>query len=114
MVESLFYAYFIEGLDTGDIDTLAEIASRAGFDRVSARRDLASDAGTAEVRGEQDRAHRLGIHAVPCFVLEHGYAISGAQEPEIFLPLFDLTIRSGGRAATKPGPHHSTIPIYGR
>jgi predicted DsbA family dithiol-disulfide isomerase len=114
VVESLFRAYFIEGLDTGNIDTLAEIAARAGLDRGSSHRYLASDAGAAEVRAEQDRAHRVGIHAVPCFVLEHGYAISGAQEPEIFLPLFDLAIRPGGRAATKPGPHHPTIPIYGR
>jgi predicted DsbA family dithiol-disulfide isomerase len=27
---------------------------------------------------------------VPYFVLERGYAISGAQEPEMFLPIFDI------------------------
>ena len=30
------------------------------------------------------------INAVPCFIIEGGYAISGAQEPEFFFPLFDL------------------------
>jgi predicted DsbA family dithiol-disulfide isomerase len=52
------------------------------------------------VRAEEQRARRLGIHAVPYFVLERGYAISGAQEPEVFLPLFDIAARTGGRAAS--------------
>lgn len=96
VVEGLFRGYFVEGLDTGDIDTLAAIAARAGLDRAEAHHYLASEAGTAEVRAEEHRARRLGIHAVPCFVLERGYAISGAQEPEMFLPLFDVAARAGG------------------
>ena len=30
------------------------------------------------------------MHAVPGDVLDLGYAIAGAQEPEMFLPLFDI------------------------
>ena len=100
VVEALFCAYFVEGLDIGDIETLAAIAARAGLDRAEARRYLASEAGTAEVRADEQRARRLGIHAVPCFVFERGYAISGAQEPEMFLPLFDIAAGPGIRAAT--------------
>ena len=33
---------------------------------------------------------RAGIEGVPCFIVDGGYALSGAQEPEFFLPLFDL------------------------
>jgi predicted DsbA family dithiol-disulfide isomerase len=99
LVEALFRAYFIEGLDTGNIETLAAIATRAGLDWDETRRYLASDEGTAEVRAEEHRARRLGIRAVPCFVLERGYAISGAQEPEMFLPLFDVAAAAGGDAA---------------
>ena len=32
----------------------------------------------------------MGINAVPCFVVNGDYAISGAQEPEAFFPLLDL------------------------
>jgi hypothetical protein len=39
---------------------------------------------------QESPAQRLSIHAVSCFILDHDYAISGAQEPEIFLPLLDL------------------------
>jgi len=99
VVEGLFRAYFIEGLDTGDIRTLAAIAARVGLDPAEVRRYLASEAGTGEVRAEEQRARRLRIHAVPYFVLDRSYAISGAQEPEVFLPLFDIAA-GAGRAAT--------------
>ncbi|HEX9534888.1 MAG TPA: DsbA family oxidoreductase [Stellaceae bacterium] len=90
IVEALFRAYFIEGLDIGLPETLGELAARAGLGRAETCEYLSGDAGTAEVRAEEQRARRLGIHAVPYFVLERDYAISGAQEPEMFLPLFDL------------------------
>ena len=92
IVEALFRAYFVDGLDVGEIDTLAELAARAGLDETETLQYLMSDAGTPEVRAEEHRARRLGIHAVPYFVLERGYAISGAQEPEMFLPMFDLAV----------------------
>ncbi len=99
MVEALFRAYFIEGLDIGDLDTLAAIAARCGLDHAAARAYLAAEDGAAEVRAEESRARRLGIHAVPCFVVEGDYAIAGAQEPEMFLPLFDLAAGIGREAA---------------
>ena len=90
VVEALFQAYFIEGLDIGLTETLGELAGRAGLGRAETLEYLRGDAGTAEVRADQHRARRLGIHAVPYFVLERDYAISGAQEPEMFLPIFDI------------------------
>jgi predicted DsbA family dithiol-disulfide isomerase len=90
MVEALFRAYFVEGLDIGNIEALAAIAARAGLDDEESHSYLIGEAGTSEVRAEEQRARRLGIHAVPCFILDRGYAISGAQEPEMFLPLFDI------------------------
>jgi predicted DsbA family dithiol-disulfide isomerase len=90
VVEALFQAYFIEGLDIGLTETLGELAGRAGLGRAETLEYLRGDAGTAEVRADQHRARRLGIHAVPYFVLARDYAISGAQEPEMFLPIFDI------------------------
>jgi predicted DsbA family dithiol-disulfide isomerase len=102
MVEALFRAYFINGLDIGDIQSLAAIAERAGLiDHDATRTYLAGEAGEEEVLAEEDRARRLGIHAVPCFVLERGYAIAGAQEPEMFLPLFDMAAGIGNPAAAE-------------
>jgi predicted DsbA family dithiol-disulfide isomerase len=102
MVEALLRAYFVDGIEIGDPEALAMIAGRAGLDRNRARAHLASEDGAAEVLAEEQRARRLGVHAVPCFVIERGYAISGAQEPEMFLPLFDLAAGIGSPARAEP------------
>jgi predicted DsbA family dithiol-disulfide isomerase len=90
MVEALFAAYFLDGRDIGARSELAEIASEAGFDRKAAADWLAGDSGRDAVLAEDRAARRAGIEGVPCFVLDGGYALSGAQEPEFFLPLFDI------------------------
>ncbi|HZT87865.1 MAG TPA: DsbA family oxidoreductase [Stellaceae bacterium] len=95
VVEALFHGYFVEAADIGDIAVLAAIGARAGLD---VRRRLAAIGGT-DVRADDQRARRLGVNAVPCFIFDNGYAISGAQEPEMFLPLFDLAATAGRAAA---------------
>jgi predicted DsbA family dithiol-disulfide isomerase len=101
IVEGLFRAYFLEGLDIGDIDILAAIAGRTGLHCALVRSYLNGEAGTQEVRAEDRRARDLGIHAVPCFVVERGYAISGAQEPEMLLSLFDFASGIGNAAGAE-------------
>jgi predicted DsbA family dithiol-disulfide isomerase len=90
LVDALFRAYFEDGRDIGDKATLADLAEEAGFPRAEAAAWLAGDDALAEVLAEDRSARRLGISGVPCFILDGGYAISGAQEPEFFFPLFDL------------------------
>jgi hypothetical protein len=53
---------------------------------------LADGAGTTEVLAEEHRARRIGIDAVPCFIIDGDYALAGAQDAEMFLPLFDLAL----------------------
>lgn len=100
VVEALFDAYFIAGRDIGDLATLAEIAGEAGLDADAAAAFLASEAEAAEVLAEDANVRRLGINAVPCFIFAGQYAVSGAQEPEFFLPVFDL-VQNGGAAAAQ-------------
>jgi predicted DsbA family dithiol-disulfide isomerase len=100
LVEHLFRAYFLEGSDLGDRIVLAEIAAAAGLDRAGTRRFLDGTSGLAEIVAEDRGARRLGINAVPCFVFEGQYAVSGAQEPEFFLPVFDL-VANGEAAAPR-------------
>jgi predicted DsbA family dithiol-disulfide isomerase len=97
LVDGLFRAYFTEGRDLGDRATLAEIANEAGLDREEAAGFLDTDTDLAEMLAEDRGARRLGINAVPCFIVENQYAISGAQEPEFFLPIFDLAQNGGGK-----------------
>ncbi len=96
MVEALFRGYFVDGRDIGDRAVLAEIAGGVGLDAAEAGAWLASPAELEQVLAEDRSARRLGINAVPCFIFERQYAVSGAQEPEFFLPVFDL-VQNGGQ-----------------
>jgi predicted DsbA family dithiol-disulfide isomerase len=90
MVDALFTAYFVRGLDVGNREVLIDIAEELGFDRRRVAGVLASEIGIAEIQAADLRARQLGIQAVPCFVFDGRYAVSGAQEPSAFLPLLDL------------------------
>jgi predicted DsbA family dithiol-disulfide isomerase len=96
-VERLFRAYFLEGRDIGGRATLLDLADDAGLERSATERALDDPAIEERVVAEDRNARRLGINAVPCFIFDGQYAVSGAQEPEFFLPIFDL-VRNGAEA----------------
>jgi predicted DsbA family dithiol-disulfide isomerase len=91
-VEALFRAYFLEGIDIGEIATLVDIGVRCGLDADAVAGYLGSNDDVSEILGEDLRARRMGIDGVPCFIIDGRYAITGAQEPEAFYPLFDLAV----------------------
>ena len=100
MVEALFYAYFADGLDIGDVIRLATVAGRVGLDPQAALAFLRSGEEAEAVHTENLRAHRLGVNGVPCFIIAGQQAIAGAQEPEVLERLLDVALQqyhfSGG------------------
>ena len=88
LVEALFRAYFMEGRDVGDVKTLVQVAGGAGLEPAKVESFLASDTGIGDVEMEEAAGHRLGIRAVPHFVLDGMYAISGAQPYDQFVAAF--------------------------
>jgi predicted DsbA family dithiol-disulfide isomerase len=95
MVEAIFEAYFMEGVDIGDPGALSALAGRLGLDTGAARRFLATVAEVEAVHADNLRAHRLGINGVPCFVVAGRHAIAGAQEPEVLERLLDVALVEG-------------------
>jgi predicted DsbA family dithiol-disulfide isomerase len=91
-VEALFNAYFLDGFDIGDIQVLADLAARTGLDRAETFAYLETDEDLDLIKAEDMQARQLGVQGVPFYILEEQYAISGAQEPEAFHPLFDLLL----------------------
>jgi predicted DsbA family dithiol-disulfide isomerase len=89
LVERLFRAHFIEGLDVGDRETLVRLAADAGLEADEVRTALASEAGIAEVRGAEDQVRKMGVSGVPFFVVEGKWAVSGAQPVDAFVQLLD-------------------------
>jgi predicted DsbA family dithiol-disulfide isomerase len=90
LVQLIFRAHFIEGLDIGNPEILAAIAATQGLDTQVTLAFLNSGEGTEFVHAENLHAHRLGINGVPCFLIDGDQAIAGAQEPEVLERLIDL------------------------
>lgn len=85
MEERLFKAYFTDGENMGDHDTLVRIGSETGIPATEISDMLKSGAYTAEVKKDIAQAEAYGISGVPFFVLNDKYGISGAQPAEVFL-----------------------------
>lgn len=84
MKERLMRAYFEEGANVDDAETLRALAVEAGLDSAQAATLLAGDGFADEVRRDIAEARQQRISGVPFFVLDRAYAISGAQPPELF------------------------------
>lgn len=97
----MFRAYFEQGHDVGDLDTLVGIALRSGLDPLRTRRFLLSDEGRQEVVAADVYARRLGINGVPCFIVNRKYAVSGAQPPSAFVEVFNLAERDAATSAAQ-------------
>lgn len=85
MKERLLQAYFVDGLDIGLPETLADLAADLGADREEVLGFLATDAGRDEVANYLEFAADQGITAVPTFVINGQWAVPGAQEPDTFV-----------------------------
>jgi predicted DsbA family dithiol-disulfide isomerase len=81
--ERLFRAYFTEGAPIGEPEALVQLAADAGLDAGDVRAMLETDAYSAEVRADEEKAQEYGIHAVPFFVLGGEYGVSGAQPADV-------------------------------
>jgi len=89
LMDTLFRYYFLEGRDLGDLDTLADAAASVGADRGDALAMLRGDSGVGEVQALVQDAYESGVTGVPCFVLPTGYAIPGAQPPEVLVRVIE-------------------------
>lgn len=108
VVEELFRAYFLEGANLTDRETLADIAARGGMDRAVVARLLETDADLADTEAEIVRAQSMGVQGVPCFILDGRYAVSGAQPAELLADVIRKVAveRAGGSA----GPNADKQP----
>ncbi|MFJ9640439.1 DsbA family oxidoreductase [Streptomyces sp. NPDC101178] len=105
-----YRANFAEERSVFDDDVLLALAVEAGLDGDEARAVLADpEAYAEEVRADEREAAELGANAVPFFVLDRRYGISGGQPSEVFgqaleqawkdRPATELTTVGGDAAA---------------
>lgn len=83
--EALLKAYFTDGENVGDVETLVAIGAGLGLQQNEVREALETGKYEDEVFADQQRAAEIGVRGVPFFVFDEKYAVSGAQPSEVFL-----------------------------
>ena len=81
---ALFAAYFTEGFNPGEHETILRAVAQVGLDVDAARAVLESDAYATEVRAQEEHYLARGIHSVPAVIVNNQHLIHGGQPPEVF------------------------------
>ena len=96
VADALFRAYFTEGGDIEDHETLAGLASDAGLDGRDVEAYLKTDRGADVVWKSQKEAYASGVSGVPHYVFDGRFPLSGAQPVETFIRALDAARDGGG------------------
>lgn len=102
---ALFDLYFQQEGDPSREQDLLRCVAEAGLNQESARKTLNSTEYSSEVRADEEWNHQHGISAVPAFILNNKYLISGAQPPQTFSELLQKVLLEESPQATE---NHST------
>ena len=83
--ELLFSAYFTEGKNIDDINTLKEIGQKLEISPEEVEQALNNKTYESAVQSDILEARNIGVQGVPFFVFDRKYAVSGAQDSQTFL-----------------------------
>ena len=84
LVDALFDAYFCKGVDIGESNNLCDIAEKAGLERDVIAHLLDGDTDCQMIRERDAHSRKMGVNAVPTFIVANQHAVPGAQTPEVW------------------------------
>jgi predicted DsbA family dithiol-disulfide isomerase len=87
--ERVMQAYFEEGVDIGDMEALVRLGVEAGLSERETRAAIVLREGQDGVVAAERHAAVLGISAVPTYIFNGQYSLSGAQEPQQLARVLD-------------------------
>lgn len=79
LANAISHAYFMDSRDISDVQVLADIAVRHGFDRDEVIALLANVQERAETRRDVARSAEAGVKSIPHFVFNGRLAINGGR-----------------------------------
>ena len=91
MVERILNAYFTEGQDITDVETLAKLATEVGIDAAQVRAFLTSTVGVEEVKALERQTANRNIHGVPTIKIGKEMIV-GAQSIDVFLTALQTAV----------------------
>jgi predicted DsbA family dithiol-disulfide isomerase len=89
VVEGLFAAYFTEGRDIGEPETLAEIGAAAGLDPLLVLELLSKGSDAEAVARDHAIAVRGGITGAPFMIFGQQFSVMGAEAPDKMVRAID-------------------------
>lgn len=89
MKERFLKAYFTEGKNIADFETIKTLAVETGLDADKVKEVLDSGEYAEKIQYDIYESQQLGVRGVPFFVLDGKYGISGAQHPDVFKETLD-------------------------
>jgi predicted DsbA family dithiol-disulfide isomerase len=100
LVEALFRAYFLEGVDLTQRGELERLAQGAGLSAQAVQSCLDSEEARHQVRASDVRARQMGVQGVPFFIFNNQVGVSGAHEPETLLQAMEQSLQSPTQTAS--------------
>ena len=82
--QAVFKAFWTDGLDISDPAVLAQVMTEIGLDFSAAKAGLENGEYDRRFAEQKELARQWGITAIPAFVFDRKYLISGAQPVEVF------------------------------
>lgn len=90
--ERLFSAYFTEGMNFGDVETLKQIGSEIGLSEADVSESLSNETYLRKVEQDIVEAQQIGVRGVPFFVFNRKFAVSGAQPVDAFVGALEQSV----------------------
>jgi predicted DsbA family dithiol-disulfide isomerase len=84
VASSMFKAYFEQGRDISDHDTLCDIADSCDMDAAVVRRLLTTEADKDVILEKDDGFRGMGVKSVPTFIVGGRHAVPGAQRVDLW------------------------------
>ncbi len=84
VLESIFFHYFIEGKNIGNLETIIEILKQTNLYEDGIEEYLLSDKDNENLLNESKQANAIGISGVPCFIFNKEFVVNGAQPTEVY------------------------------
>ena len=96
--ETLFKAYFTDGLNIGSKKILSELCESIGMNKEEIMTFLESGEGGQEIADLEMEFIEKSIGAVPTYFINDKYIIQGGQEPETFVSFLRKIIKKENEA----------------
>ncbi len=85
LATAFFDAFFVNGTDLTNQETILDIAEANGMDREQCKSCLADAAFDEEIRYAMESVKQTGVRSVPFYIFNGKFAVSGAQPVEAFV-----------------------------